>query len=186
LDRLESRPLTEADAAWLTDFRAGEEYWAKEVTNFLQENALDHGKGGYSRTTLFSVGDGPEIVGFVSAAASALRPAEVQLALGDWEGQDPEMARLPVPALLIPYFGIDERYQGQAFGEEMHVRVLRSLEFSVMSPRFVYLQVWAESPAVKFWTRLGYVEFDRADRNRPDGHGKAPLLKMLLDRELIE
>ena len=176
---LEPRPLDEADSDWVDRFACGEEWWSREVTDFLRHAALEHGKQGFNGTTLFSFPGYREIVGFLTVAGATLQTATVA-----------EILQLPlgvpqrIPAILIPYMGVARGYRGVGhFGQEMHTQLLDSLRGQWAATRVVYLECWEDNEdGIRFWEKRGYTTFHRFQADKPDGTGKAWLRRMLLDR----
>lgn len=176
---LDPRPLDEGDLAWLTLFDCGDEPWEREVTGFLRSDAWQEQQSGRNRTTPFSLPDRQELVGYITAAPSALTlTARGQNALNTPND------RLPV--ILVPFLGVNRAYQRRTehFGEEIHTRFLRSIAGSMAAPRWVYLCVWPENPAVRFYQRLGYRKIGEKMETRPDG-ATGVVFKMVLDLERI-
>ena len=142
---LEARSLTPEDAAWLTFFEAGTEWWSEEVTGFLRQHALAHSQAGYSTTILFSYPNDKHVIGFFAVASSSLKLAKVQGAFPRF-GAPPGVETKQVPVWLIPYFGVHRDHQGRAHGEEMHLWLLQRMEAAELgAPRFIYLQCWEEN-----------------------------------------
>lgn len=176
--RLAPRVLSEADGVWVERFTAGDDYWEMEVVEHLRVDALRQQQGGYNRTTLFSYPGNPEIVGFMTLAPTEVRWKDLQqqVPVGD-----PVLRKLPV--VLVVYLGVARRFQGNGHGLEMHTRLLEDLANSMSAPRFIYLQCWADNQrALGFYNKIGYVQFDDVEEARPDGLGKAHLLKLVYDR----
>ncbi|HEX6350397.1 MAG TPA: N-acetyltransferase [Candidatus Dormibacteraeota bacterium] len=179
--RLEARPLTDNDRVWLGVFSAGGHYWEQEVTDFLREEALDHSKAGYSTTTLYSLPGEPTIVGFLCISPESWTIKKMGKAFPNWEKIEGLPERIPI--VLMVYFGVHAKHQGQGYGTEIFVRLLEDLATGPTSARFIYLQVWEDNAAaVSFYERFGFRTFDSEVKDRPDGHGTANLLKMAYDR----
>ncbi len=177
--QLEPRFLTEPDKAWIDRFNAGEEWWSQEVTKYLRNHAVAYTADGLNQTILFSFPGYREIVGFVTVASEVLQlPNLGQTVLFN---VDPPTSR--IPAAVIPYFGVGRQYRGCGLAEEMHVQLLGAIQASWVGTRLIYLECWEENGrGVAFWTRLGYREFQRKPRMRPDDGGQATLLRMVYDR----
>lgn len=177
---LEPRTLTADDAAWLTFFDAGTDWWCEEVTGFLRQYALAHAKAGYSSTLLFSLPNERHVVGYITVAASSLQLGKVKGAYPKF-GPPPGVETTHVPVWVVPYFGVHQDFQGQAHGDEMHIHLLQIMEGLLGAPRFLYLQCWEENArALKFWNRLGYQELTRTtEQHAGKSHG---LVWLLFDR----
>jgi ribosomal protein S18 acetylase RimI-like enzyme len=178
---LEPRLLDEAQLEWIQRFSAGEEWWAQEVTSFLHNDALWLGLEGLTTTTLFSLPDAREIVGFVSSASASLPIADMS-----------ELVNLPpdtpprIPAVLIPYMGVakEHRRSPAHFGREIHLQLLDSVESSWPAVRLMYLECWEENrDGLEFWRRQGYAHLRTKPATRPDGI-KLPLVRLFYDRLL--
>jgi ribosomal protein S18 acetylase RimI-like enzyme len=180
---LHARPLAAEDAAWLTFFDAGAEWWCEEVTGFLRQYALEHAKAGYGDTVLFSFPDEKHVVGFLAVASSSLQLTQVQGAYPKF-GPPPGVETSRVPVWLVPYFGVDRNVHGRAYGDEMHIWLLNAMEGLLGAPRFLYLQCWKENErGIRFWQRLGYKQFHETSEKRADA--TVHLAWLLFDRFLI-
>ena len=176
----EARPLTPEDAAWLSFFDAGQEWWSDEVTGFLRQHSLAHGKAGYSTTVLFSLPKEKHVVGFLAVAPGSLQLSRVQGAYPKF-GPPPGVETTYVPVWLVPYFGVHRNFQGQAYGDEMHLWLLQLMEGQIGAPRFLYLQCWEENDrGVAFWARLGYQEINRTTEQHAGGSHR--LVWLIFDR----
>lgn len=180
---LDARPLTPEDAAWLTFFDAGADWWCEEVTGFLRQYALEHSKAGYGDTVLFSIPNEKHVVGFLSVASSSLQLTQVKGAYPKF-GPPPGVETSRVPVWLIPYFGVRKDFHGNAYGDEMHIWLLRAMEGLLGAPRFLYLQCWKENErGMRFWQRLGYKQFHETSDKRADA--TVHLAWLLFDRFVI-
>jgi ribosomal protein S18 acetylase RimI-like enzyme len=165
-EELQSRFLTPEDAAWLTFFEAGDEWWCEEVTGFLRQHALPQGAAGYSDTVIFSLPNERHVIGFLSVASSVLQLSKVQNAYPKF-GPPPGVEASRVPVWVIPYFGVHRNFRGHAYGDEMHIWLLHAMEGLLGAPRFLYLQCWEENePGIRFWRRLGYTQFHQTTEQR--------------------
>ena len=177
---LSARMLTAEDAAWLTFFDAGPDWWCEEVAGFLRQHAIAHNAAGYSSTVLFSTPNEKHVVGFVSVSSSSLQLGKVQGAYPKF-GPPPGVETNHVPVWVIPFMGVHRQHQGRTYGEEMHVWLLRQMDGLLGAPRFLYIQCWEENVrGLRFWERLGYREFDRRTDQKIDP--KRTLVWMILDR----
>jgi len=182
-EELEARFLTPEDAAWLTFFDAGDDWWCEEVTGFLRQHALRQAAAGYSDTVLSSLPNERHVIGFLSVASSVLQLSQVKGAYPKF-GPPPGIETSRVPVWVIPYFGVHRNYHGHAYGEEMHIWLLNAMEGLLGAPRFLYLQCWEENgPGIRFWRRLGYTQFHQTTEQRA---GETSLLAWLIfDRFVI-
>lgn len=179
---LEARLLDEAQLEWVERFDAGDDWWAREVTDFLLNDALWMARDGLTQTILFSLPGAKEIVGFVSAASASLSIAEVE----DLANLPPDSPRR-IPSVLIPYMEVARDHQGRPehFGREIHTQLLESLSAAWPATRLMYLECWEENVAgLAFWHGLGYTAFKIRDTQRPDGD-KARLLSLFHDRFVV-
>lgn len=180
---LDARSLTPEDAAWLTFFDAGADWWCEEVTGFLRQYALEHSKAGYGNTVLFSLPNEKHVVGFLAVASSSLQLTQVKGAYPKF-GPPPGVETSRVPVWLIPYFGVRKDFHGHAYGDEMHIWLLRAMEGLLGAPRFLYLQCWKENErGMRFWQRLGYKQFHETSDKRAGA--TVHLAWLLFDRFLI-
>lgn len=182
---LEARKLALQDADLLAAFNAGDEWWCEEVTTHLRTYALAQQSAGFNETTLFSLPADGRIVGFTTVSPDRLRLPQVQPAFPEF-GAAPGIETINVPVWIVVFFGVDREYQGRTYGEEIHTWLLAQMEESLGAPRFIYLQCWEENAGgVRFWSRLGYQQFNRTTPQKPGGDGPATLLWMMYDRYRI-
>lgn len=179
---LKARLLDEAEQNWIQQFAAGEEWWSHEVTDFLRHHAMEMGRQGLNTTILFSFPGFHEVVGFVTASNASLLARDVGLSV-----TLPPGSPARVPAVLIPYMGVDRRYRRSGhFGQEIHMQLLEAISTSWAATRLIYLECWEENAGgVAFWRRMGYVAFHRFQTKRPDCDDNAWLLRMVYDRFAI-
>jgi ribosomal protein S18 acetylase RimI-like enzyme len=144
---------------------------------------LDQANAGYNATVLFTRPRERLIAGFLTVASSALKLAKIRGVYPKF-GPPPGVETQNVPVWLVAYMGVHRDHQGGTYGEEMHVWLLKEMVGLLGAPRFLYLQCWVENQrALKFWSRMGYKEFDRT----PEQYGdkSRELAWLLLDRFLI-
>ncbi len=182
--RLVAKPLSEDDRVWLGLFSAGDDWWERELRDHLSGDALEQWRAGYNTTTLFTEPGSPNIVAFLTGSVGHWSNDKTQQTFPGW---DPIPALPPrIPVMLVPYFAVARKHQGQGYGSEIFADFLESLLVQHGAPRFIYLQVWAENEgAVRFYQKFDFEEFDRKEFGRPDGAGKAVRLSMAYDRFLI-
>ncbi len=179
---LEARRLAPQDADQIAFFDSGDEWWCEEVTTHLRTYALPQQIAGYNETTLFSLPGDDRIIGFTTVSPDSLKLPQVQAAFPEF-GAPPGIETIHVPVWIVVYFGVHRDNQRRTYGEEMHARLLAKMEESLGAPRFVYLQCWEENDGgVRFWTRLGYQEFNRTASLKPRGDDHATLLWLMHDR----
>ncbi len=173
------RPLSpDDDASWLSLFEVGPEPWAQEVERFLRSEAIVRQEHGDCKTTVFLLPDKEQLVGFLSVTSKDL---DVDPAFRKIFGfSSRKSPRSPVGAIYLCAIGTDVRHRGKNYATEMHEALVESVTSSMLSPRFVLLQVWEDSPAVRLYLRWGYRVLSTTPYDR-DGTqvGKH---KMVLDR----
>jgi ribosomal protein S18 acetylase RimI-like enzyme len=166
------------DAAWLSLVEIGSSPWEREVEMFLRSEALLRQEHGDCNTSLYLPVDDDRIVGFMSIAAGELTvDAEFRHAIGLSSRKSP---RSPVGAAYIVAIGTDIRHRNQGYATQMHADLIESMSASPLAPRFVFLQVWEDSPAVRLYERWGYRWLSTTKRDR---YGiSVGRHKMVLDR----
>jgi len=156
----------------------------QEVEIFLRTRAVIHEEKGNCSTNLFLPQDREIVIGFLS---SSHIPLKVDKDLREtWKISNKKLPMDPVQAAYIVAFGVDERYRGhgEGYGKEIHAAFIRSLTQSMVRPRFVFLKVWDDSPAVRLYENLGYRRLGATDAPElEDRFGvQVGRLKMVLDR----
>jgi ribosomal protein S18 acetylase RimI-like enzyme len=156
---LEQRVISEEDARDLVhNFTCGEDYWCRDVDNFLQVDAWPYQLRGNCHTRLFSLPGDREIVGFLTRAAASVEKEVLRPAYPEVRREHPSLPRVPVVRAL--YMGIHRDYQGIGFGKELTTRFLRNVEESFFRPRYVMLEVYADNPLAERLPASGYVRID--------------------------
>jgi ribosomal protein S18 acetylase RimI-like enzyme len=164
--RLEPRPVTPEDQPYLDAFHVGEQnWWEPPVTNFLRGEVWPARQVGY-RTTLFSLAGRPEIVGFACVGASQL---ELTHRVRRLFVIDRNVVYDSVPAVHLYIGGVRHDLHDQGFGTEIYAQILESIDASLFGPRFIWLEVWDDSPASGLYKRWGFDELRRATETGPDG-----------------
>lgn len=142
------------DPHWLNLLQIGEEPWEREVEVFFRTEALIRQRRGDCNTTLFLLDNEDIIAGFMSVTADSLRAdPDLKDLFGFSSRKTP---RTPVGAAYLCAIGTDIRHRNKGYGTAMHTALIESLTLSMLSPRFVFLQVWEDSPAVRLYERWGY------------------------------
>jgi ribosomal protein S18 acetylase RimI-like enzyme len=180
-ERLRSRPLDPAnDPALLSTVEIGSKPWEREVEIFLRTKAVVHEEKGNCGTTLFLLQDEERVVGFISTSQIKLDidPEFKQT----FEITNKKAPMDPVDAVYFVAIGVDSRFRGQGlyYGSEIHAAFIGSLVRGMVRPRFVFLKVWEDSPAVTLYERWGYRRLGVESENRfGEQIGR---VKMALDR----
>jgi ribosomal protein S18 acetylase RimI-like enzyme len=169
------------DKELLKDVQIGGRPWEQEVEIHIREKALPHEKKGNCRSALFFLQDQKPIVGLLSVSTEKLVVTDELREM--WEISNRNLPFSPVDAAFIAAYGVDARFRGngEGYGKQMHAMLIDSLVESVLSPRFISLKVWEDSPAVKFYRDLRYRVL--GDPVPEDRFGEqVGRLKMVLDR----
>jgi hypothetical protein len=93
-----------------------------EINDFLHNDALAHGKVGYSKTWVIPNPADQQIQGFVTLAASTQPLSVVKLGEADSKVLGGVLATAPfnrVPVVLIAYWGVQKKFQGHRVGNEL-------------------------------------------------------------------
>ena len=141
------------------DWTCGDEPWAREVSDYLVEDAWEQMQLGMAVTLVFE--HGSRLAGFCSILGSSLRaedePSTSELNLGYSE----------FPCLQIGRFGVHSDYQGSGLSRHM-MRWVRLYARGVdVGLRFLSLHVRNENtPGRRFWTTEGFKQVPRRSGSR--------------------
>ena len=141
------RRLDAADV--LSVWTCGDEPWAKDVSDYLAEDALDHMERGIAVTLVFE--HEQQLAGFCTILGGALRAED------EPSTQALDVAYREFPCLQIGQFGVRIDYQGTGLSRFM-IRWLRLYARSVdIGFRFLSLHVRRDNTAARrFWERAGF------------------------------
>ena len=137
----------------------GDEPWAREVSDYLIEDAWEQMQSGMAVTLVFE--HDSRLAGFCSILGSSLRmedePSTSALNLGYSE----------FPCLQIGRFGVHNEYQGSGLSRYM-MRWVRAYAREVdVGFRFLSLHVRNDNrPGRRFWTREGFKQVPRRSGSR--------------------
>ena len=143
----------------VTGWTCGDEPWAREVSDYLVEDAWDQMQLGMAVTLVFE--HDSRLAGFCSILGSSLReedePSTSELNLGYRE----------FPSLHIGRFGVHSGYQRSGLSGYM-MRWLRLYARGVdVGFRFLSLHVRNDNrPGRRFWTREGFKQVPRRSGGR--------------------
>jgi len=124
----------------------------KEIENFLKHEALNEQEL-YLNTTHLLINDKNELVGFVSLCNDSLKLAE------DSRNKF-QTIYFSVPAIKIARLGINSKYQGKGYGEELLkyslYQAVKTLEFS--GNAFITLDCYEHRRS--YYEKFGFTETD--------------------------
>lgn len=144
----------------VTRFDCGDDPWAKEVADFLKENALDDQKRGMSSTWLvFKEG---ELVGYTSLLAYSFSIKSWRETATEWftsRFSTQGIRRQVFPCVLIGQMGVSRDRQGEGIGKLMLDWILAEAVAAKIGVRFLSLHVDSKNEAAKrFWEKAGFVQ----------------------------
>lgn len=135
----------------------GNEWWQKDVVNFLKEDALSQQANGLNTTFLFYHNN--QLTGFTSLFASSLR-IDDDKSLAARPGLD--VGYKEFPCVTIGQFGVDLKYQGKGFGSQMLAWVRAEVLTASFGVRFLTLHVAnANTDGRAFWKKLGFTNLPK-------------------------
>lgn len=169
------------DAALLRGVEIGTSPSEQEVEYRIRETAVEHDKKGNCSTSLFFLPGDDRVVGFLSAGINKLA---MNRELRDLFKISSRNLPISFDAAFIVAMGVDARFRGnhEHYGSEIHSLFIDSLKNGMLRPRFVYLEVWEDNPAVETYKWWRYKELPPAEKPLLRGHEKIRRLQMALDR----